>query len=322
MQLILTLWICSFNVTVIDEEAPIVNCPTNISHSLPSNSCTYSYSPNLAQTVNVSDNCTAYGSLVRTYRVHNPNNSISSWYSQGTPFVFVVGVSQIEYRVVDGAGNVTTCMQQVTVQDNINPTITCPTLAASYNNTTGECGYVVSGTGFNATASDNCGIVSLTHNYGGWGNNTTLAGATFPVGTTVVTWTAVDVNGRTSTCSNTIVVNDTQAPTFVNCPSGLTFTIGADANCNTGAIWSIPIATDNCGTVTVTETTIGGALFGTQLTPGSYTIQYTATDAAFNTATCSFTILVVDDGAPLLACQPNMIVNANSGSCTYTSCCE
>jgi predicted nucleic acid-binding Zn ribbon protein len=288
-----------------------------------SGQCTYPFSPTLIAGTGagqVTDNCTAFGSLIRTYRVHNPDNSISSWYSQGTSYNFVVGVSQIEYRVVDVAGNVTTCMQQITIQDNQNPTITCPTLAASYNNTTGECGYVVSGTGFNATASDNCGIASLTHNYGGWGNNTTLAGATFPVGTTVVTWTAVDVNGRTSTCSNTIVVNDTQPPTFVNCPSGLTFTIGADANCNTGAIWSIPIATDNCGTVTVTQT--AGPALGSQLTPGSYTIQYTATDAALNTTTCSFTINVVDDGAPLLACQPNMIVNANSGSCTYTSSCE
>jgi hypothetical protein len=68
-------------------------------------------------------------------------------------------------------------------------------------------------------------VTSLTHNYGAWGNPNSLAGATFPVGTTVVTWTATDAAGNSITCDTEIVVEDEEAPSFVNCPQGETFTV-------------------------------------------------------------------------------------------------
>ena len=141
----------------------------------------------------------------------------------------------------------------------------------------------------------------------------------FPYGTTVVEWTAVDAQGNVTTELITIEVVDTEAPTFVNCPEGTTFTIGVDLSCATGVIWSIPVAQDNCGTVTVTETTVGGPLHGTQLAPGTYNIQYTATDAAGLTATCNFTVVITDDGAPLLVTQPDITLPADNDECTYTS---
>ncbi|HNY63124.1 MAG TPA: HYR domain-containing protein [Bacteroidales bacterium] len=308
----------SFTVTIEDTQAPVLTCAADVIATTDANECDYTYTPNITATL-VSDNCSSYDNLDIQYRVFNPDHDLTTWTTNNTPYNFEVGISQVEYRVIDEAGNVTTCIQQITVTDNQPPVVTVPTLSSSYNNTTGVCGYTVTDDSFDATATDNCGEITLTHNYGAWGNPYSLAGATFPVGTTIVEWTAVDAQGNTTTESITIVVVDNEAPTFVNCPEGTTFTIGADLNCNTGVIWSIPVAEDNCGTVTVTETTIGGPLHGTQLAPGTYNIQYTATDAAGLTATCNFTVVITDDGAPLLVVQPDITLPADNGECTYTS---
>ena len=116
------------------------------------------------------------------------------------------------------------------------------------------------------------------------------------MGSTTVVWTVTDESGNTATCEITVVVEDNEAPVFVNCPTG-PVTIGADSDCSNGVVWSIPVAEDNCEVMSVVETSAGGPYFGTDLTPGTYEIEYTATDGATpaNTAVCTFTIIVEDD---------------------------
>ena len=41
---------------------------------------------------------------------------------------------------------------------------------------------------------------------------TNNAPALFPIGVTTVTWTATDASGNTATATQTVTVNDTQAP--------------------------------------------------------------------------------------------------------------
>ena len=53
---------------------------------------------------------------------------------------------------------------------------------------------MVSGTSFDLTVTDNCGIQSFSHNYDGGG--TSLNGKLFGLGTTNVTWTAEDIHGN------------------------------------------------------------------------------------------------------------------------------
>ena len=66
----------------------------------------------------------------------------------------------------------------------------------------GICGAVATWT--DPTATDNCGVASFT--------GTHASGATFAVGTTTVTYTAVDVNGNQSTASFTVTVTDNEDP--------------------------------------------------------------------------------------------------------------
>src|SRR5262249_29588222 len=63
------------------------------------------------------------------------------------------------------------------------------------------------------TATDNCAVSSFTSNHN--------PGDTFPVGTTTVTYTAIDTASNTATCSFTVTVVDNTPPT-ITCPANLT----------------------------------------------------------------------------------------------------
>lgn len=80
---------------------------------------------------------------------------------------------------------------------------------------------------------------------------------------------------------------DVTPPTFSNCPATINLTTAT--TCAT-ATWTAPTATDGCGTATVTQ--IGGQASGNCFPLGSTTITYRATDAAGNTATCAFNVVV------------------------------
>lgn len=74
--------------------------------------------------------------------------------------------------------------------------ISCPDNIV-VSNSPGVCGATVS---YNVSAG-NCTV-----------STTPASGSFFPVGTTTVQATATDINGRTSSCSFTVTVNDTEAP--------------------------------------------------------------------------------------------------------------
>ncbi|MGV8114623.1 MAG: HYR domain-containing protein [Lentimicrobium sp.] len=94
-------------------------------------------------------------------------------------------------------------------QDNAAPDITCPadqTVTVNSGNV-----YIHSGTGWDATATDNCsGTVTLEAQLSGvttTGPHTTLNGVTFNQGLTTVTWTATDACGNEATCSFDVQVD-------------------------------------------------------------------------------------------------------------------
>jgi hypothetical protein len=114
--------------------------------------------------------------------------------------------------------------------------------------------------------------------------------------------------------------NDTEKPR-ITCESNRT--IPVPCNQDTGiAIWSRPLVTDNCSSnLVVTQTS--GATSGSSFPLGTTTIVYTATDAAGNTATCSFTITVVrqtDSQAPIFQnCPRDLTLTASAGSTCSTA---
>jgi len=106
----------------------------------------------------------------------------------------------VALRVTDEAGNTNQCMIVVNVQDKLDPVITCPA------NLTVDCGTDIedfSITG-EATGTDNCGNVTITHrDLGTLGDCGT--------GTITRRWTATDAGGRFDECDQIITVVD-QSP--------------------------------------------------------------------------------------------------------------
>ncbi len=125
------------------------------------------------------------------------------------------------------------------------------------------------------------------------------SGSFFPVGTTTVTSTATDASGNTATCSFTVRVNDTQAPAIV-CPANITVTTAVGV-CTAPATYAVT-GTDNCPGVVVTRT--AGPASGSAFPVGTTTVTHTATDAAGNVSTCSFTVTVLDGQLPVISAQP------------------
>src|SRR5207237_2840021 len=122
-----------------------------------------------------------------------------------------VGVTTVSYTATDSAGNTATCSFNVTVLDNQAPVISgCPgnqTVMAA----PGQCAATATWT--SPVVSDNCGAtLGSTH----------VPGATFALGTTTVTYTAVDASSNSATCSFTVTVRDDQPPVLSGCPADIT----------------------------------------------------------------------------------------------------
>jgi HYR domain/Concanavalin A-like lectin/glucanases superfamily/Secretion system C-terminal sorting domain/PA14 domain len=162
------------------------------------------------------------------------------------------------------------------------------------------------------TANDNCGTPLVAANY--------ASGAAFKVGATTVRYTAFDTKGNTATCQFVVTVNnpcmsDTQAPVFAGCPTTQSKTT---SDVTTQVTWTVPTATDNCGTPIVTATHQSGQYFA----PGTTVVRYTAVDAKGNVATCQFNVVVTstnqcanDTQAPVITlCPSNQSVTTTATS--------
>jgi hypothetical protein len=112
-------------------------------------------------------------------------------------------------------------------------------------------------------------------------------------------------------------------------------TVGNDAGLCTAEIdWIHPILFDNCsgGTLYVEyineedevigEATIAPANWGAAVSRifsiGTTTVSYTLTDAAGNTSTCSFSVNVLDEEAPVITqCPDTFVIQLDPGDCEY-----
>ncbi len=155
----------------------------------------------------------------------------------------------------------------------------------------------------NPSATDNCSLKSLT--------SSVNSGVLFQVGTTTVTYTAIDEAGNDVNASFDITVKDTISPVINNIPENITQ--DADANsCGALVDWPLPIATDNCSLRSLTSSHNPGEFFSV----GTTTVTYTAVDEAENEVSASFDITVKDTISPTINNIPEIIIQyADAGSC-------
>ncbi|PSR12737.1 MAG: hypothetical protein C7N36_10770, partial [Bacteroidetes bacterium] len=267
---------CNQIITIVDITPPIVSCPADATVE-----CGQSTDPTATGTAIGSDLC---GTVAITFSdstvpgCGNTETIIRTW------------------TATDACGNPSSCTQLVNVVDTTPPVISCPADA------TVECGGATDplATGM-ATGSDVCGSVTITFSDSttpGCGNTQTI----------IRTWTATDVCGNTSNCTQLINVVDTTPP-VISCPADATVECGGATD---------PLATgmatgsDVCGSVTIT--------FSDSTTPGcgnteTITRTWTATDACGNPSSCTQLITVVDTAPPVfdLACQADLTFTTEAG---------
>jgi subtilisin-like proprotein convertase family protein len=172
------------------------------------------------------------------------------------------------------------------------PTISCPAdiVVNSDEDGAGDCEAMVVFADAAAIDAED-GPIATTQTAG------PASGDAFPVGDTDVTFEATDSDGNTVSCTFTVTVIDNEDPVAV-CQD-ITVTLDAlgmatitEADIDNGS-------DDNCPgfTLSLSQTTFGCGDVGDVI------VTLTVTDASGNTDTCDATVTVVDDIAPVIACE-------------------
>ncbi len=248
-------------IIVQDTTAPVLVLPLNATAE-----CSNDLSPISFGTATATDNCDA-----------NPIITFTDVVTQGP----CPGSTSIirTWTATDACGNSVSEDQIISTSDTTPPvfveelpedfTVECTTVPAAET----------------LTATDNCGTAIVTFSEvktnGNCANNYIISR----------TWTATDECGLTTSYTQTITVQDTTPPMFIeDLPGNIT------VECDAIPVAETLTATDSCGSATVTVTDVNTA----GSCPNSYSIArtWTATDACGLTTTHTQIITVQDTKAP------------------------
>ena len=281
---------CSFQVAIIADNIPAIVCPANITMSAGAADCSA---------------VATWTDPVVTGVCDFTNIEQETNYLPGD--TFVLGSTTVTYilrNLISGAE--TTCSFSVTVADTTRPVIACPANVLVPIGSVVNCQAVVNFPV--ATANDNCD------------QNLELAGdhqpgASFGAGTTTVTYLAVDDFNNTASCTFDIVVPDLTPPTLI-CPDDITVSVAPNA-CDAVVTWPSPQPTDDCDPGQIPP--VSDRLSGETFLASTTIVNYMATDNSGNEASCSFSVTVVEDEAPVLTpCPADILVQLPVDQCDTT----
>ncbi|MEO1032881.1 MAG: HYR domain-containing protein, partial [Bacteroidota bacterium] len=263
---------CSFTVFITDTTAPTVTCPSDISVNADMNSC----SANVMVPIPVlGDDC---GANIIPMTPKTPYNFDASGGLINTPTIMnnvPMATADVELRVTfsgehvgSGEGFVLTGPDDGILLDlvslnsrciEVERNITIP--SATWNAWISSFGSdltftvlanplvdnnVCVNTDFFRIEAVSMGTLSLINDF----NGTTDASGSYPLGVTTVTWTVTDLSGNSSSCIQSITVNETEAP-MISCPTDII--VNADNGICTATVnYQMPTVTDNCSSFTNT----------------------------------------------------------------------
>jgi gliding motility-associated-like protein len=288
----------TFSITVVDSISPVVLAQNLTVYLDASGSAVITP----AQINNgSSDNCT-----IASYGL-----STSSFNCADT------GVNAVQLTVTDVNGNSSTASVTVTVLDTIAPSLVAQNVTV-YLDGNGDAN-ITTGLIDNGTA-DNCSIAQLT-----------LSNSSFDcqdVGVNNIIFTAVDVNGNSSSANVVVTVLDTIAPSVIG--QNLTLYLDASGNVSITAAQVDNGTSDNCGIDTIYLSDYDFDCNDV----GVNSVTFTAEDDNGNTKSETFSITVVDSISPVVLAQnltvyldasgsavitPAQINNGSSDNCTIAS---
>ncbi len=259
---------CAFDITVIDNTAPVIDCPLN--PDVPANAnCEYVI-PDYYSTLTIVDNC-------------DPTYTFSQSVPAGTVLSGIGASQTIAIFVSDLSGNNNSCSFTITVADTTAPDLTCP--SDTVLDIDASCQYTLPDLTTAALVTDFCDPSPAVFQSPGMG--------VILSGINTITLTAQDASGNTSTCTFNAIANDSIPPQIV-CPADI-------ESCDSLISYLEPIGTDNCGIPVTTQTDGTGLSSGSFFPVGVTTLTYSVTDDLNNTTTCSFDVeifppVVVDAG--------------------------
>ena len=191
------------------------------------------------------------------------------------------------------------CTAVVTVVDSISPTVACP--GDQTETASATCDFTLPDYTSLVTATDNCGATTVTQS--------PVAG-TVITGDQVITMTADDGNGNTSTCTFTVLLTGATPPTAV-CQN-ITVYLDAAGNASITAADIDGGSTAACGGLSLSAST---TTF-TCADLGANNVTLTATDGGGNTDDCVAVVTVADTISP----TPDAAALADiTGECEVTS---
>ncbi|MCK6693837.1 MAG: cadherin repeat domain-containing protein, partial [Thermoanaerobaculia bacterium] len=283
---------CTFKVTLRDVAPPSITCPSDKTVAADAG-CTGLTGDWVSSATNVSDNCTASGSIQVT-QLPVAGTLLSGHNDEET----------VTLTADDLHGNTTPCTFKVTLKDVTPPSITCPadqTVAADAN-----CAGVagdrtgMAGVADNCTAAANILVTQMP------AANAPLSGHNAEL---TVTLTADDLHGNTASCSFKITLKDVTPPA-ITCPTNTTVSCAANVpGPNTGSV----TASDNCSTPVKTFLYDTAPYDSACINRFRIDRYYRATDAVGNSNSCSQRITVHDDTPPSLLFVPaNVTVQCNA----------
>jgi hypothetical protein len=122
-----------------------------------------------------------------------------------------------------------------------------------------------------------------------------------------------DFAGNTDTALHTILVIDDESPMITSCPADIS--ISELDICDTLLVFGLPVASDNCGEVTITNNYTNDTSSMATFSGGVTEILFTITDACGNSDTCSTTVTL--DTEPKITCPPLGIIDSEEDLPTY-----
>ncbi|MEO1437839.1 MAG: HYR domain-containing protein, partial [Bacteroidota bacterium] len=193
---------CSFSVTVIDNELPVIlDCTDDITQTADAGVCEAAVSIPVPQINDfASDNCS---DLTFTNDYNNGGDA------SGT---YPVGTTTVIWTVADQQGNTVTCSFDVTITDDEAPVIaSCASDqdVLTSSDGTGDCAALIPDLTAQVSWTDNCPGATLVQSPAA---GDAFAGAHGD--TQVVTFTATDAAGNSSVCTTTLTLVDDEDPTI------------------------------------------------------------------------------------------------------------
>jgi len=273
--------VCSFDVTIIDNEAPIAICKA-ATINLDANGV----GSITANDINdgSTDNCGIQSITLSKYAFDCAN----------------VGANTVTMTVLDIHGNTSTCQATVNVVDNISPMV------------------ITQNTTVNLGANGQASITTADVNNGTFDNcsfTLSVAPSTFNcsnTGANTVTLTATDASGNVSSATSVVTVIDNISPTMATQNITVYLDANGAASITTGDIDNGTF--DNCSfTLSVSPSTFNCS------NTGANTVSLTATDASGNISSATAIVTVIDNISPTVITQNQSIYLDANGQASITT---